>query len=351
MKRLIICADGTWQNLNQPRPTNIVKLAQAISHHDPQGVAQIVFYDEGIGSDPKRKFSGGITGAGIDLKIEEAYKFLILNYEPGDEIYAFGFSRGAYTVRSLCGLIYASGLPQRACIRRVGEAMGIYRDPEIHPDHTKAVAFRQDCGHPPLADADFRPPITVLGCFDTVGSLGMPDVIPFLPFDAWSRKKRQFHDTKISPNIRCALHAVSIDEDRADFPVTPMQRSKKAPADGQIIEECWFAGGHGSVGGGTEAGAGLSDIALAWMCERLQSADTPGQLALDGEQIPNQLKPNPLQPFATARSGIWKWRPKHQRKPQPDSLFHPAVEARLKAQKEYRPSNLSELPPFKSLFG
>jgi uncharacterized protein (DUF2235 family) len=141
MKRLIVCCDGTWQKLKSEYPTNVVKIAQGIKPSCDKGIAQIVFYDEGVGTDifnDESLFSwvntvlrviGGAFGSGIDHNIQEAYRFLSLNYEPGDEIYLFGFSRGSFTVRSLAGLINCSGgllsLPR---IRDIPFAYDLYKD-------------------------------------------------------------------------------------------------------------------------------------------------------------------------------------------------------------------------------
>ncbi len=112
MKRLIVCCDGTWQQLNSNYPSNVIKIAQAVKSSASDGVPQIVFYDEGIGVE-SHKLLGGVTGLGIDENIQDAYRFLCLNYEHGDEIYLFGFSRGAYTVRSLTGLKLSGLKPLR----------------------------------------------------------------------------------------------------------------------------------------------------------------------------------------------------------------------------------------------
>jgi uncharacterized protein (DUF2235 family) len=122
MKRLIVCCDGTWQSARQENLTNIAKIAMHAAHEDDSGVRQIVYYDSGVGAtfdadddnllneigDWLDKKLGGAIGDGLEEKIFDAYRFLAFNYSPGDEIFIFGFSRGAYTARSLCGLIYAS---------------------------------------------------------------------------------------------------------------------------------------------------------------------------------------------------------------------------------------------------
>ena len=144
-KRLIVCCDGTWQQLNSSYPSNVIKLAQAVKPMASDGVAQIVFYDEGIGAD-SYKLLGGVTGLGIDRNIQDAYRFLSLNYDSGDEIYLFGFSRGAYTVRSLAGMIYCSGLLDRPHITRASEAYELYRNRDIKPKDPIAANYRKDYG-------------------------------------------------------------------------------------------------------------------------------------------------------------------------------------------------------------
>ena len=220
MKRLIVCCDGTWQKLSNPCPTNVVKIATPIKTLAKDKTPQIVFYNEGIGTGNKvDKLLGGAFGKGIDQDIQDAYRFLSLNYKVGDEIYLYGFSRGAYIVRSLVGLIYCSGLPNRDNIRQAPEAYEIYRrrtkPGEVSiPETTEAINFRQENGD--------RVPITFLGCWDTVGSLGIPDQIFWLSVDKWINEKYKFHDTSLSPIIQNARHAVAIDEIRKVFDVTPM---------------------------------------------------------------------------------------------------------------------------------
>jgi len=258
MKRLVICCDGTWQDLKTDYPTNVVKFVQAVKVRGDDDIVQVVFYDPGVGTAGlKDKWIGGGLGKGIDTNIRECYRFLILNYDPGDEVYLLGFSRGAYTVRSLAGLIYCSGLPRREHIRRIGEAYELYRDPDVKPGSDKAKEFRQAYG----GNID----ITLLACWDTVGALGVPS---HWLFNRKINKKYRFHDTILNRKIRHALHAVSIDERRRAFNVTPMDRADDAG--GQTLSQIWFAGTHGGVGGGSEANAGLSDIALQWMIDAVR---------------------------------------------------------------------------------
>nr|NCS26798.1 DUF2235 domain-containing protein [Microcystis aeruginosa BS13-02] len=154
--RLIVCCDGTWQDLGQAYPTNVVKMVQAITPLDDNKgnpIRQIIYYDEGIGTkqsntevtDALIKIAGGALGIGMDHKIQDAYRFLCLNYQPEDEIYLFGFSRGAYTVRCLAGLVYNCGLLYREFIRQIPKAYEIYRekqDPNNAPNGKNAIDFR-----------------------------------------------------------------------------------------------------------------------------------------------------------------------------------------------------------------
>ena len=141
MKRLAIFCDGTWNNLSMAALTNVARLAKSVESPAPtDGVEQVVFYDPGVGV-PSRisrvvdfltGMMGGAFGGGIEDKIENAYRFLVLNYEPGDEIYVFGFSSGAYTARSLCGLIRKCSILRRDCFHMTPQAMDLYRK-KVHP--------------------------------------------------------------------------------------------------------------------------------------------------------------------------------------------------------------------------
>ncbi|MBD2690824.1 DUF2235 domain-containing protein [Anabaena catenula] len=280
MKRIIVCCDGTWQTLEAPYPTNVVKLAEAIKPLSDDHIYQILFYDEGLGTGNLiDKIGGGAFGVGIDQAIQKAYRFLCLNYEDGDEIYLFGFSRGAYTARCLAGLIYCSGLLKRQYIRKIPQAYELYRnrDKDTHPSGKKSVEFRQKYGE--------NVPIEVLGCWDTVGSLGIPDLIPYIPIDNWINKKYKFFDTKLNHLIKKAFHAVAIDETRKAFDVTPM--TPNADIKDQVTQ-IWFPGDHGCVGGGTESTRGLSDAALDWMMAQVSAIG----LDLDKSCVEYGIKPN-----------------------------------------------------------
>jgi len=342
MKRLVVCCDGTWQQLASPYPTNVVKIAQAVKPIADDGVPQILFYQEGLGTgDEIDKLGGGAFGWGIDKNIQNAYRFLCLNYTEGDQIYLFGFSRGAYTARSLAGLIYCSGLLSRKNIRKTPEAYQLYRDRNIKPEDSEAFAFRQLYGKEPYRQ---KVPITLLGCWDTVGSLGIPDRIPFLPINNWLNEKYRFYDTTLNQCIQNALHAVAIDEQRKVFNVTPMKKSENNP--NQVLRQVWFPGAHGCVGGGTEETQGLSDGALQWMMEQI--TDLRLGLDLDPTAIEYGIKPDYTIPFDNEPHGIYELTGRILRKITDISHdlqeFHGSVKHRwhYECQPPYRPDNLKD---------
>ena len=282
MKRLIVCCDGTWQSQDNQVPTNAFKIAQAVEQIDKRdNISQVLYYDQGIGAvssrggtqsclksigDSIEKIGGGAFGWWIDEKIEEAYIFLCLNYEPGDEIYLFGFSRGAYTVRSLVGLINCSGLLKRPDINNTAEAYSIYRSGDRQERDELAKKFRQENNIHESAK------IKLLGCWDTVGALGIPNFTPLLLVDELFNVRYQFHDNELSSIIENARHAIAIDEKTPGFDVTIMKPGKDFEG---TLKQVWFPGNHASVGGGEKETLGLSNAALKWM------ADEASELGLD----------------------------------------------------------------------
>jgi uncharacterized protein (DUF2235 family) len=332
MKRLIICCDGTWQCLDNPYPSNVIKIAQAIKGIADDGTPQIVFYDEGVGTESAlKKLVGGAFGWGIDKNIQEAYRFLSLNYLPGDEVYLFGWSRGAYTVRSLAGMIYCSGLVSRPSICNAVKAYELYRNPKVKPSSSEAQAFRQ-------ANGD-NIPITLLGCWDTVGALGVPDQLPFLPIDTWLNKKYRFHDTQLSRIIQHAFHGVAIDELRTVFDVTPMQQSPNNP--NQVLKQVWFPGDHGCIGGGSEHKCNLSDGPLQWMMEEIQNIKLG--LSLDASTIPTGVNPDFIADFDNTPKGVYRLMSQKEREilGSFDDL-HQGAKQRWKRRQDYRPRNLAD---------
>lgn len=299
-KSLIVLCDGTWQDLNQPFPTNVVRLLEAIAPQTSDGKDQIVYYDEGIGTqqvsiepspiDNLIKVAGGALGLGIDHRILKCYRFLCLNYRPGDSIYLFGFSRGAYTVRSLAGLIYNCGLLKSEHVRMITHAYSIYRKPnsdkEGAPSGSEAIAFREKYA---ITDRpDGRPRIKFMGLWDTVKALGIPDTPLLRQLSKNVNKHYEFHDHKLSSIIDAAFHAVSIEEERSTFSLIPIDQLNTTNCG--CHQQAWFPGGHGAVGGGEASVAPLSDCALQWMFEKLDQNDSG--LHFDAGRIQMSFGPN-----------------------------------------------------------
>ncbi|MDP5189623.1 DUF2235 domain-containing protein [Rheinheimera baltica] len=243
-KRIIICCDGTW---NEPDdiPTNVTKMVRAISPVSPDGIHQVVFYDQGVGTGGKiDKFIGGAFGSGLEKNVLDCYRFLIHNYQLGDEIYAFGFSRGAYTARAFVGLIHAVGLLEKSTLDKLTQAYKHYR---TEPEERQQGLYEDN----------YRPDIRMVGVFDTVGALGAPT--PLL--GKFTRNWVGFFNTRICAQVKYAYHALALDEKRAPFQPDMWTGTLQ---DDQYMEQCWFAGAHSDIGGGY-AECGLSDIALQWM--------------------------------------------------------------------------------------
>jgi uncharacterized protein (DUF2235 family) len=275
-KKLIVFCDGTWNRSDQktaagrPCPTNVLKLFEATAAHDKNNNPQIVHYIEGVGVRKWERIRGGGFGYGISDNIKSAYSFIVSNYEPGDEIFLFGFSRGAYTARSIAGMIRNVGILQRDKLHLVTKAYEIYEDraEKWHPNSDGSIKFREENTYQ-------NETIKFLGVWDTVGALGVP-------FGAVMRGiigiffKYRFHDVQLSSIIDSAYHALAIDERR--WPFRPslwelnaghQQKNAGDIANGRLpsYEQKWFPGVHSNVGGGY-ADTGLSDCALGWMVEK-----------------------------------------------------------------------------------
>ncbi|HIG42904.1 MAG: DUF2235 domain-containing protein [bacterium] len=258
MKRIVICADGTWNKPDQTdrgkrKPSNVVKTARGVLPRDNDGVAQIAYYNDGVGTNwGLDKIAGGGLGVGLSANIVDAYQFLVLNYEPGDDIFLFGFSWGAYTVRSLAGLLDSIGILPKGHAFYIPDGYTLYRDKSSQENIDK---FRQEHGCR-------EGPVKYVGVWDTVGALGVP-VGLFKSFN----KKYQFHQVGLSDNIENAYHALAIDERRRPF--TPTLWS--LPQDSkQMLDQTWFAGVHTNIGGGYSKD-GLANIPLHWLKEKATS--------------------------------------------------------------------------------
>ncbi|HRO10934.1 DUF2235 domain-containing protein [Amaricoccus sp.] len=287
MKRIVIACDGTWNRLDAPYPTNVAKLAQAVLPVAPDGVAQVVCHLDGVGTgrgtgrlaQATDRVLGGLLGKGLLATLEAAYRFLVFAYAPGDEIQIFGFSRGAFTARSLVGLVRNCGILERRHAAALPAAVALYRAraPETGPDSPAALAFRAahsahvtTGAHEPAWRARQGLPeghplaIRYVGVWDTVGALGVPE---HLVLARRLNRGLAFHDTNLSGLVRAARHAVAIDERRRTFPPTLWDNLEAMNDGGEgSYAQRWFPGDHGSVGGGAAVTA-LSDEALVWVAE------------------------------------------------------------------------------------
>ena len=213
-KRLILCFDGTWNRPDDDHPegehveTNVRRIFESILEKDTNGRQQLKWYDEGVGTKWYQRFQGGAFGLGLSENIRQGYRYLVDRYEEDDEVYLFGFSRGAYTARSLVGLMRNCGLLRVSEHKRIEEAYELYRTRDEGADSETALAFRQKYAR------DIR--IKFLGIWDTVGALG----IPIESFDQFNRRHFEFHDTELSSIVEHAYHAVAVDEHREPYAVT-----------------------------------------------------------------------------------------------------------------------------------
>lgn len=278
-KNIILTSDGTGNKGGQGADTNVFKTYLAVSLAASK-TNQVAFHDDGVGND-KNKILRGISGAlgvGLSDNVKEIYAFLCRNYEPGDRIYLFGFSRGAATVRTLAGLIIACGvidgkspdspyLHDHDLQNKIDDAMKVYQKWEKH-ENNKGMTFQNElevnaCGYANV-------PIHFVGVWDTVSALGFPTGWPwyinwFANVVRWLMNKvspHTFHDFQLNHQVHHAYHAIAIDDERKTFhPLIWDETAKRKP---KYIEQVWFSGAHSNVGGGYPK-CGLSNVALEWM--------------------------------------------------------------------------------------
>lgn len=287
-KRIAVCMDGTWQRLRSNTPTNIAKIARSIEHESADGAKQIVVYTAGVGAandlsrEAEGALAGGLFGKGLEEDILNTYIRICLNYQWGDQLYIFGYSRGAFSARSLAGLIRRCGIVRRRFVHRAPEAFDLYRlrrnrNDVLNPDDPIFQRFRAETNKRPheMGKDDLPPPIPIayVGLFDTVGQRGLPSGLGFLT-DLVNRRF-EFHSLELGAFVQSARHAVAIDEHRFAFPPTLWTNIDElnAPHAGEGVspfdlpyQQRWFPGAHGDIGGG-DAKARLADIPLAWVVE------------------------------------------------------------------------------------
>jgi uncharacterized protein (DUF2235 family) len=255
-KRIIFCADGTWDGPDNK--TNVYALYKAVVIN----AGQVAFYDDGVGSDgtPLQKLSGGAFGDGLFQKIKDGYAKIAHVYDQDDQIFIVGFSRGAFTARCLAGMIANCGLPTGSPDDgMLNAAFQAYRNPALRP------AFQAKYN-------PYNAKITMVGVWDTVGALGIPAIDGGIDIQQYG-----FLDTNLHPDVLNAFHALAIDERRREFPAT-LWTPPTPPLNGQTLEQTWFSGVHCDVGGGYPE-TDLSDITLSWMLRKAEAIGV--QLAPD----------------------------------------------------------------------
>ncbi len=301
MKRLIVCCDGTWNNPAKedngvPAPTNVFKIYNALAEHDSHSaIEQRKYYHPGVGGEGGvlNAILGGAVGAGISRHICSAYHWLGSNYEEGDHICLFGFSRGAFTARSLGGFL-GQGLLDLRDLSPEESWLRVHRAYEKGYRNKNAKLTDWAEPHWLFFHQGQPTPIRFIGVWDTVGALGVPDDLEFLNFFD-NKAKWEFHNTEIETNVAMARHAMALDELRSCFCVTRWQNAAQHPN----AIELWFPGVHSDVGGGY-ADCDLSNGALLWMMEESAKA---GLVFRDG--IQDTIKANPLGPMHNSYKGAF----------------------------------------------
>jgi uncharacterized protein (DUF2235 family) len=329
-KKIVLCADGTWNTPHGPSATvtdtNVRKLYMALVNDD----SQLKYYDSGVGTDgtPLDHMTGGAMGEGLFQKLQDCYAFLSNVYDPGDSIYLFGFSRGAFTARSVAGMIAGFGVPSiNMDNETVSKIFQAYRESDPVSKKTQKDQLTATYG---LQDVN----VEMVGVWDTVGSLGIPGIF----FNALNSKKYGFLDTSIHPCIKHGFHAVCIDERRAQFQPTLWTNEDGSDLTNNAqVEQVWFPGVHCDVGGSYPESQ-LSDISLSWM---LQKAKKHGLIISPEAEAQNM---NPPAANVTGQAhDEWKivpWGlPAHRKIPAVAAMSN-TVQDRLTQEADYKPENI-----------
>ena len=258
--QLIVCCDGTWNDPDDG--THIHRICQAGRAALPE--PEHVFYDKGVGLQPGMRLSGGALGKGLSQNVRDAYRWLARHYADGAEIYVFGFSRGAYTARSLAGFINYAGVLQASDEGAIEDAYDAYR---FRQQERVNARFHESAAHGRSRQVRLR----FLGVFDTVGALGVPlDWVKGITADL-PHVNLQFHDTRLCGNVDVACQALAIDERRGPFEPTWWEAPQPGATVPEKVMQVWFPGVHSDVGGGYPDKA-LAEVALGWMLEQAREA-------------------------------------------------------------------------------
>lgn len=313
-RNIVVCCDGTGNELTQGT-TNVGYLFQAIERRTEE---QLAFYGAGVGTfgpfgrrlgNALGRLLGATFGFGVLRNLEEAYAFLMDEFRDGDRVFLFGFSRGAFTARSLAGMLHKCGLlyPHHANLLPYATGKYFRQDNDAEAAEFKRV-FAREC----------RPHF--IGVWDTVGAVG------------WLLPLRRFHDTRLNPDVSNAFHAVAIDEQRRRYRPCLWDEAELAPH--QQVRQEWFAGVHSDVGGGYPE-RGLGDITLAWMLDHAQAAGLHVRAAQR-----DALRPDPLGPMHRSYRGLWRLLGRHVRHIPEGAPIHASVRERVEGEVGYAPVNL-----------
>jgi uncharacterized protein (DUF2235 family) len=323
-KNIVICCDGTGNEI-RTNLSNVLKLYRCVD----KSMGQTVFYDPGIGTiGMDSEWQGGkqlkevfsqATGAGLYKNILDAYKFLIDTYEPGDNIYMFGFSRGAYTVRALGGFINLIGLLKPEQTNLADYALKAYKDSSSKQDLSIGWRF----GH--VMDTR-HVPIKFMGVWDTVNSV----IVPRRDHHLFKLEFERLPYSMQNPDVEVFRQALAIDEKRRMFRPKEWREPgiyqpdpwKDETSKSQDIKQVWFAGDHSDIGGGyPEAESGLAKLPLKWMIDEAEKAGLRFDHKMvshivGGESEPgahNYCSEDPLAPLHNSLHGAWnllEWVPK-----------------------------------------
>ena len=340
-RHLVLCIDGTWNDPSQK--TNVWQLfcrldgeAQAVpasadgirQHQWLHGPNLDALYIEGVGAGGQRVL-GGTLGVGLHDRVLDLYVLASRLWQPGTQLWVFGFSRGAWAARSLAGFIAATGLlmpPQATAdnaLDLANKRWAAFKGHAVPPEQRR---FWDEAGQPK--------PIELVGVWDTVGALGIPFFNGLRSIDRFERQSFDFADLDLSARVANGRHALSIDETRFDFTPTLWN-----PREG--IEQRWFPGVHADVGGGYPQ-RGLADLSLAWMLGEVEALSGGGLLKSDAAA---DLKPDAHADRHEEATGlVWQLRPRRPRDvPDHENILHAGVATRLQARTDWRPSPLRQL--------
>lgn len=329
-KNLVICLDGTGNQLKAKGNTNVVRLYEMLDLSDP--TRQIAYYDPGVGTFSAAgawtpagrsvsKLLGLAFGSGMKTNLAEAYTYLMQRYQPGDRIYVFGFSRGAYTARALVGMLKAVGLMRPGMENLVPYAISVYAKNKDWTQrdwdqlHRFAEAFSN------AVDGRFGIPVTYLGIWDSVKAAGL------------LRWNLRWLYTRQVPNVRRVRHAVSIDEKRRPYGEYLVQRDDKERPDPTPVEQVWFAGVHSDVGGTFDDDPALATIALKWIVDGALEE----QLLLKSGAYTRELRLKPESARGKVHQMGWIWALlTYRRRVLPkDAQVHASVRTRVEEDKAY----------------